>query len=208
MMCGFLVWRVYISTIIPADVGRMAVNDALSSAYAEHGDDLILFGQSQNQTTNTAENYGYFSVVDCVMIPEARQVQVLFRYNNSTLGRLAEDYGIDAPTDRSADYYDLTLVKTTDLTPEDESDNLDPDSLEKTRYSPSQIIRDTTLLYTYRRVVFDDVDIGDAVGLFFDIYYVAKTDYSDPAYGTLCLYDSTAPTFSVTLTDSEKRALK
>ncbi len=208
MMCGFLLWRIFFSTMLPREMRQLLPNQTLAAAYAEHGDSLVLFTQNQNQTTSTDENYGYFSVVDCVIIPEAHQVQLVLRYNNSTLKNLTEDFGLSSLPDRKGDYFDLTLIKTTDLTPDDTTDNLDPDFLEKTRYTPSQVTRANTLLYSYRRVVFDNVDVGDAVGLFFDIYYNEKIDYYQRSYGTLCLYDGTAANIPVALSPSEKSALR
>lgn len=190
---SLLIWRIWFSTRIPDKITDFTVTDSLKTAFAEAGNSaegLGMFNQSQASITRGEKNAGYFSVEDYVIIPGADQVQLIFRYNNSTLEHLAEDFGLDGVPDRTLELFDLTLVKTTDLTPDDKSDNTNRDSLRETRYTASYTVSDTTLLYNYRRVVFEGVTLEeDDIGLFFDIYYAKKIDYSSLPYGALCLYD-------------------
>ena len=54
----------------------------------------------------------------------------------------------------------------------------------------SEIITEHTLLYTFHRIVFDGVELGeDDIALFADIHYVEDIDYEKLPYGTICLYD-------------------
>ena len=174
---------------MPDSVDSLLPNAALHSAYESNGGVLTLRYQDQASITRAENNAGYFSVVSCVFIPEANQVQLVFRYNNSTIQHLAEDYGLEQVPPKSDHLFDVSLVRTTDLTPSDRSDNLDPSTLSKERILPTQSRRDETLLYTYYRYVFDGVRVEDVTdGIYADIYYVGSTDYALPAYGTLCIY--------------------
>ncbi len=207
LLVAFIFWRVYFSTIPPKGISQLSVNDALANAYEKSGGDLEMFSQNQIDTIEINEENGSFTVVDYVIIPEAGQVQVLLRYNKSMAKHLYNDFDLDAIPESTSDLLDFTLVKTTDLTPGDDSDNNDADFLDKVRYTSSAVTSDTTSIYNYRRVVFDDVSVSDAVGLFFDIYYIGKTDYDTTAYGTFCLFSETYENVPVPLSSADKKAL-
>ena len=83
LISGILLWRVF-SSGDPKEIKYLMGNDALYEAYEEHGKELILQYQMQDTITTAEYNRGYFSVTQYVFIPEAKQVQLVFRYNNST----------------------------------------------------------------------------------------------------------------------------
>jgi hypothetical protein len=207
---AILVWRVFFSAQTPKSIAPLQANEALVSAYEAHGDKLTLRYQDQSSITRAEGNYGYFSVTQCVFIPEAEQVQIVVRYNNSTLRHLAEDYGLAEVPSRDATLFDVSLVRTTDLTPENLDDNTDVTKLSVKRYYPSEgTLRDTTTLYTFYRYVFDGVTVEDVTaGVFADIYYVEDIDYNERAYGTLCLYSSLEEWEPYQLTSADRKALK
>lgn len=198
---ALLLWRVF-SSGDPKSMEALTVNEKLVAAYEREGDELYMFRQSLNKTTYGKNNYGYFTITDCVFIPEANQVQLVLRYNNATIRALTEDYGLSELPDRSDELYDLTLVLATDLTPDDTSDNAgnDPESVAFTRLQPVSVTSDEKNLYNYRRFVFDLEEAGLSLseltgegGLllaaYADIYYVEDIRYDEYAYGTLCVYD-------------------
>ncbi len=189
---GLLVWRVYFSTVMPDNIAQLTQNEVLEAAQAENGGALSYVYQDQPTVTRAEYNYGYFSVPEYVYIPEAKQVQVVFRYNNGTLANVAKDYGLAQTPAREEELFDGTLVVTTDLTPDNKEDNFDDAAtLGKQRIMPTSQIREYTALYTYVRYVFDGVEVTDLTDAFyFDIYYVDDLDYNEPAYGTLLLYNS------------------
>ncbi|MBQ7335779.1 MAG: hypothetical protein IJW92_04845 [Clostridia bacterium] len=204
---GILVWRLC-SSGDPATMKVLTVNEPLLQAYEIYGDGITLQYQEQTTMTRTEKNYGYFGVTQCVFIPQANQVQIVFRYNNSTINHLADDYGLSEIPSKDQTLYDVTLVMTTDRTPENRDDNLDPDQLILTRYQPTSYTRDTTTLYTYYRYVFDGVSVDElTVGVFADIYYVEDIDYNAAPYGTLCLYDDESEWLPYKLTSDDKKAL-
>ncbi len=206
---GILIFRLC-SSGDPATMQNLIINEPLKKAYAAHGDDLILQYQNQSTITRGEKNSGYFSVTQYVFIPEANQVQLVFRYNNSTIKHLKEDYGLSEMPSKEDELFDVTLVMTTDLTPEDPEDNSDPKTLSVQRFYPSAATRDTTsnALYTYYRFVFEGIGIApDTVGVFADVYYEGDLNYEKEAYGTLCLYDHLSKWVRANLTSADREAL-
>lgn len=202
-------WR-FCSAGIPKKVKSIQPNAVLATAFVESDGNLTAFRQEQASITRGANSYGYFSVVQCTFFPEAGQVQLVFRYNKSTLSHLKEDKGLDTVPEKSGTHFDVTLLRTTDLTPETKEDNLDPSTLSSTRYVASgDPVREETTLYTYFRYTFDGVWIEkDTDGIYVDVYWLGDKDYSSPAYGTLCIWDCDSQNLPVKLSTAEKKALE
>lgn len=208
VICGILIWRLC-SSGDPKEVKYLMNNEALQEAYDEHGKDLVLQYQMQDTITLAPYNRGYFSVTQYVFIPEARQVQLVFRYNNGTLKHLAEDYELGAIPDKSEDLFDVTLVTTTDLTPNNREDNANTENLVMERYYPTEFERTETSLYTYYRFVFDNVEITpDMLYVFADVYYMGDLNYEERPYGTLCLYDDASEWVAYKLSRTERKMLE
>lgn len=207
-VCGLLLWRVLFSGLLPSEMKRLSPNAALAAAYAEQGD-LSLFSQEQATVTRGESNQGYFGVPRFVFIEEAKQVQVVLRYNNGTLKHVREDFGLSELPPRGEQIFDTTLVMVTDLTPDDQSDNKDgSETLGKTRLTPTSAEFDTTLLYTYCLLTFDNVEIKpDTIVAYLDVYYSAAVDYDAAAYGTLRLYHAEEARIEEKLSSKEKRLL-
>ena len=210
-VCAILLVRVC-SSGDPKSVDTLIVNKALADAYEKHGSDLLLRYQNQNTITQDEHNSGYFSVTQYVFIPQAEQVQLVFRYNVSTLERVAEDKGLDKVPGKDADLFDVTLVVVTDLTPDDKKDNEKGENLERVRFLPSDSVKDTESkrLYTYYRYVFDGVVLPeDAVEVYAEIYYKAEINgYEGEPYGRLCLYDTEHKWFEEKLSRADKKAIE
>ena len=215
---AILLWRMF-SSGDPDSMKTVTPNDRLALCYEQQGEELSLFRQEQRSITSGEENYGYFSVTDAIFIPDANQIQIVVRYNNSTLRSLAEDKGLSEVPAREADLFDVTLSVATDLTPENTEDNLGnaEGSVSFTRVHPVSVTSDTKNLYNYRRFVFDLDKSGLSLSalleqdlllaVYADIYYVGDVDYEKPAYGTLCLYDYITEIREERLTKDDIRAL-
>lgn len=208
-VCAALCWRVFISNIPPSEMKRLAANQALTEAYRTNGDALTLYTQKQPSVTKSERNYGYFGVTRCVFIPEAQQIQLTFRYNNSTLDHVKEDYGLAEAPQRGVEIFDVSVVRITDTTPGDKSDNVDgSENLQKERFAPSSRVIDTTALYTYVLYTFDGITMNDdTITAYLDVYYNADIDYSKDAYGTLRLYHTEDPKLPVELSGKERKTL-
>lgn len=199
---AIMLWRVLFSGD-PAKIQRLTVNDDLREAYSD-GHLLI---ETQEQRTLTSN--GLFAVRECIFIPEAKQIQIVVRYNNSTLRQLAKDYGLENVPEKTEELFDVSIVKTTDKTPLDITDNTNPEMLNEERYHPSgEPDRAYKRLYSYRRYVFENVTREDAVGMFVDVYYKGDIDYEKTPYGALCIYEDGYPVEEVKLSGSDKKVLK
>ena len=204
----FLGWRTFSHNTNPEEMMTLCADDRLSAAYAKHGDDLTLYTQEQGTYTRAERNNGYFFIRQAVVIPQAEQIQILFRYNNSTIDALTEDYSLAQTPDRAEHLYDLTIAVKKDLTPDIYDDYDEEGCYTIERYYPSREISGEKNLYNYRRAVFNDIVIDETtLGVFVDIYYVGDIDYDQPAYGTLCIWDFTSENIPVKLTQNDIDAL-
>lgn len=200
---AIVLWRVFFSGD-PSSLKGIMVNENTLEAYENNGGKLTLVTQKQRTITSS----GLFSVTECIYIPEAKQLQVTVRYNNSTLKRTALDYDLESVPDRESEVYDVTVVKTKDLTPENTEDNEDPEFLSEERFFPSEVKSAYKRLYSYRKFIFDNVTYNGAVGLFVDIYYSGDADYEKTPYGALCIYDAETETETHALRSADKKALR
>lgn len=214
---GILFWRLF-SAVTPGEIKIVTPNQALYTAWSqaqEEGRELTIYRHDLDSITRAESNYGYFSVSDVLFIDEAQQVQFVLRYNNSTIRHLKEDYGLDALPDKAEDLYDVTLYVAYDLTPADPSDNdgNDPASVKFIRYTPTDCTAQSTTMYSYRRFVFDGVDMtirdNPVLAVYIDIYYKGDVHYdSGDPYGTLIIYDYAQENIAYTLSSKDKDALE
>lgn len=219
-VCGLLIWRIFIAQAPPKELDHLYVDDALYEAYEQKGKDLALYTQGQGTITRADRNRGYFSVTQSVMIPDANQIQILFRYNQSTVEALQRDKDLPETPNGGDHLYDVSLVLSIDLTPENKEDNdkAEPGSVQLVRVHPNRELVGAKSLYHYRRLVFDigsaDLDLqslldsGLVLAIYADVYYVGDLDYTAQPYGTLCLYDYGRPLKDVKLSGDDKDALK
>ena len=225
LVVGIFVWR-FITSTPPDELMTVTPNDRLVEAYNANGG-LVMITQEQNTITRNEKSYGYFAVSDVVFIPEIEQLQILVRYNDSTLKALKKDYAEDFSElgekeypDSSLDWYDVSVVLASDLTPENSEDNFgnSPTSVELTRIKPTEVSASLHVdRYSYRRLIFDNVPVDElTLAVYADFYYLGdvayeKADfdiYTDTAYGTLCLYTFADKTLEVELTKDDIKAIE
>lgn len=196
----------------PKDIERISVNDELYSAYSELGSELKIHYQKYDEYTSEEENYGYFGIMQSLFIPQVSQVQVVFRYNNSTIEELPNDFPELCPDvpDKSETLYDVTLVKVIDLTPENSEDNDKEEFLKFERYYPTKDMTASkqTGLHNYYRYTFEGVDTEGAFAFYVDIYYNKAIDYEKDAYGSVRIFASDRYTHTYQLTSNDKKAFR
>lgn len=200
---GLLIWRIADSRTDPQAVRQISVNDDLYKAYEENGGKLTLFYQEQSKFTQAEDNYGYFAVTQSRFIDEAEQLQVVLRYNNSTLKYLKDDYSLPEIPSRDDQVFDVTVLVAYDLTPEDTSDNFgnDEKSVRFERFYATTTLSHQKTLYNYRKLTFDGIKIDKGVlAVYLDIYYTDDVNYEKEPYGTLLLYDYTEENIEYKLT--------
>jgi hypothetical protein len=204
----FLGWRAISHNTDPEEMMTLYPDDALVQAYVENGSALDMYTQEQGTYTRAERNRGYFFLRQATVIPDAEQIQIVFRYNNSTIKALTQDYGLAAMPDRAERLYDLTIAVKKDLTPDVLEDFDEEGCYTIERYYPSKEISGERNLYNYRRLVFNDLVIDETtLGVFVDIYYVGDVNYDEPAYGTLCIWELTSENLPVKLTKNDIDAL-
>lgn len=213
-VCGLLLWRIF-SANTPDELTALSVNDAIYQAYEESDGELYMFKQGQGTITRADNNRGYFSVTHAVFIPEANQIQIVFRYNNSTLEHLVKDKGLDSLPERSENVYDVTLFFTVDLTPDNTDDNaeISDEGTRTFRCKGEEVESLAESVYNYRKYVFnldecgedlaELLDSGLLLAAYADVYYVGDLDYESTPYGTLCLYDYKTKIKTVELSKNE-----
>ena len=219
-VCAFMLWRVF-STGTPKELDGLSPNEKLSSLYSEQGESLYAFKQNQDIITRAEYNSGYFSIPDYAFIPDANQLQLVFRYNNSTLKALAADKGLSEVPAREGDYFDVSVVLYVDLTPDNSEDNgnVDSEYVKKIRCKGHVDGKARTTLYNFYRYTFyfdeseEPIDInelmesGTLIAVHAQFYYNEELNYDERPYGALLLYDPSAKNNRGELTSADKKAL-
>ncbi len=209
---GVLFWRMCSTSNDPKSMSTITPNDKLVSVYKAQNGEINAFTQKFDQFTRGDKNYGYFAITKALMIPDADQIQIVFRYNVSTLKELAKDYPNDFPEipDGSEELFDITLVKVIDLTPDNPNDNDKEENLKYERYFPTSSKKDSTTRHRYERLVFDNISCDDALGVYVNIYYKGDLDYEKDAYGTVQIFDGDPEKIrrKYVLTSADKKAIE
>lgn len=229
-MLGVMLWRI-LSSGDPKSMQALQPNQTLCDAYAAHtqnpdAGDFFVLHQRYDTIIRDGEAKGYFSVTQADFLPAADQLQITFRYNNSTLKRVAADLGKPAPLERGKDWFDVTVTVAYDLTPDNHEDNdiNDPACVRFERYQPTACVKDTKNLYNYERLTFDGIDIldhidengepvmrADVLAVYVDIYFNENIDYQKEPMGTLMIYvygtEENRPTFIEPISDKDAQIL-
>ncbi len=206
---GVLLWRI-LSSGDPASMKAIQPNQKLYDAYASYladtdpdKGDFIILNQRYDTIIREGDAKGYFSVTQADFLPAAEQLQITFRYNNSTLKYVARDYDKPTALERGKDWFDVTVTVAYDLTPDNHADNdiNDAASVRFERFLPSACVKDTKNLYNYERLTFDGIDIfegfdqngepvmrTDVLAVYVDIYFNEDLDYEKEPLGTLMIY--------------------
>ena len=208
--CALIIWRVFIANRVPKELKQLAPNQVLAEAYRANGNNLTLFTQDQATVTRAENNSGFFSMPLFVFVEEAKQVQVIFRYNNGALGYVKDAYKLSEKPAHGERTFALALSLVSDLTPENKEDNKDgSETLATTHITPTTCEVSTTLLYTYYRLTFDNVSCAeDVLTVFLDIYYAQDVNFEKPALGTLRLYHYESARIAEKLSNKEREALE
>ena len=219
-VCIFMIWRVS-STGTPKEIDSLSANERLLSVYSEQGDSLYMFKQNQDIITRADYNSGYFAIPDYTFIPDANQLQLVFRYNNSTLKAVATDKALDKIPSRDGDYFDVSIVLYIDLTPDNLDDNefTNSENIKKIRCKGHIVGKDKTTLYNFYRYSFyfdeadEPIDIKELmagnslIAIHAQFYYNDGLDYNEAPYGALLLYNPAMDNITVELSANDKKAL-
>ena len=212
IVLGVLFWRMCSTANDPKSMTVITPNDKLAGIYQSGNGEVYAYTQNLDQFTREDKNYGYFAITKALFIPDAEQVQIVFRYNVSTLEELAKDYPDDFSEvpNGSEDLFDITLIKVIDLTPDNPDDNNNKEKLKYERYFPTSSVKDSTSRHRYERFVFDEINCDDALEVYVSIYYKGDLDYEKNAYGTVQIYTSDSDQIrrKYILTENDKKAIE
>ncbi len=216
---GFFLWRIA-SSDTPKSMEALTPTESVRTVFAEQGESMYIFRQEQASITRGENNYGYFSITDNIIIPDANEVQLVLRYNNSTLRSTAEDFSLSEVPSRDADVYDVTLLVAIDLTPQNDDDNSGngEESVKFVRCHGTLVASEQKNLYNFRKFVFNfsdcELDIAELIennlllAIYTDIYYSESIDYQGDTYGTLIIYDFKGKNLDVELDKKSISALE
>lgn len=207
---------------IPSEIEALSVNDDLKQAFNEKGENLSIIYQEYDIYSVEPErldsegikiqNAGraYFAVPEALFIKDADQVQLVLRYNISTLKYLSMDYAELCPEipDRSENVFDITLVKVTDLTPETADDNDDMRFLKEERFTYSDMKTAESSRHNFSRITFEDFELDGAIRVYLCIYYKGAVDYGNDPYATVTIYKNSLHDTTYKLTKNDKIALE
>jgi hypothetical protein len=211
LLVGTMFWRIGAMERIPKDMQTLLVNDATHAAYVAHGKNMTVYTQEKlDPVTTNKEAYGYFWIDQVIILPEAKQVQVLVKYNTSTLEHIASDMELSSVPSRTEDVLDVSMRIIKDATPDTLEDIEDEDTWQQTRILPSgEPVHGQKDVYNYRKYVFDNVEItSDTIGLKVDFYYAGQADYEQAPYGSLYVYYQLAEKTNVKLSQNDLAALE
>ena len=204
---GIIAWRILTSGV-PTEMKTLIGNDKLSAAYSENNGNLNIFYQGDlDNITRTEYNSGYFSVHNVAFIDEAEQLQVVVRYNNSTLKNLQKDLGLTKADSRDEDVFDIRITVMYDLTPDNKNDNdgQTPSAVKKVTFLASEYTTMQKNLYNYKKYVVDGIKItDDVIAVYVDVFY----DKDVMSEGTLCIYDYRYPIDNYKLTKKDIQAMQ
>ncbi len=226
---ALLIFRMCDVDSIPDKFKDLYVDDDLIALYqSDVGSEGFIYQTHTKYNTND-DTYGYFSVASYVIANGADEVQVVFKYNVSTLERVAEDYGLTVAIDRNkTNIFEYSLVVKSAVgdivydedgaeTTEETVDYNDPANYTLERILPSKIEYHTAGRYNYVRCVFKGVDFDKAttLGLFCDINYSDDIRYEQTdddgepleSYATLSIYNYNFKDKIYKLTDADISAM-
>lgn len=222
---------------IPEGFEDLTITDKMIELYNEENGDEHFIYQSINKFNANEDSYGFFSVSKYVIIDGADEIQLIFKFNKSTLENVAEEYELAEPIDREAkDTFELSLVvknavgaiqypdtdehgETLEGVDYNSDENLDKTyTLDRLYPTDMEFLVDGR--YNYIKCTFKNVDFDKNVtlGLFLDINYKDDIRYTKPdpedgekyleSYGRICIYNYTSPDRVYKFTSNDKQALK
>ena len=142
-------FRIILFNHYPSSIKDLYYNDVLRQHYSDSGNDINVLTQSLRAPYDHADE-GNFFCDNLYVIREAGQLQVSVRFNVSLVDSIKEKYGVEIdPND--PDIFSFSLARN----PGGEGEAIE--SIGKLTY----VKNESSMMYRYFKLVFDDVDFGD-----------------------------------------------
>ena len=153
LFCVALAFRMYTHSYYPSDMKKLYFNDVLTDHYYST-DSFKAYTQELGYHYDDPDyKDNYFFAEHLIYIPEAKQLQVVLRYNNSALEKIATKYELDAVPEADPELFIFTL--STLYTEEGSEEEL------TRRYNCSYYYTDQKYMYNYVKLIFDGVEFDD-----------------------------------------------
>ena len=144
-----LLFRVILFNYYPKAIKNIYYNDALTEYYSATGGEMDVYTQTLRAPYDDPDVCSFFCD-NLIIVREAEQLQVSVRYNSSVFSTIKEEYGVDLDP-ASEDLFSFRLVRVPF------EDGAQAYEIGKLDY----VATDTCLMYTYYKLVFDEVDFLD-----------------------------------------------
>ncbi len=188
---SFFIFRLCSTQDAPKSVSSIIWNEITRAAYQANPEEFQIL--SQEPSTFITDN-GRFWISDVVYLPQAKQLQLTIKYNDSTLKYLKEALAkqqAEAETAETDNGKDVILPEI--VLPDEPFDYSILDN-SGVRYHEYASISDREQNYNYRRLVFENIEIPDHAAFYVDMYYVGAIDYSAIPYGSLMAWNTSLKT--------------
>lgn len=180
LIVGTLGFRLYTLNHYPAFASGIVPTETLKNAYAVGSLSGITW-----EPTVEYDSEGSFFVHQPIYFPEEKTLIITLRYNNSVLGKLHHD------GDGESLELDISLYA-------DGTKRVHP-----LTYTYGYAYG----IYSYRRYVFEGVELSDYEYLYLDIYH-GEPDYNVAPYSSVEIYAARLSTSVYKLTYADKKALR
>ena len=168
----FLIGRIIFSDYYPKSMSRIYYTDELAGYYRERG---TISPKTQNiREPYDDEHAGNFIASNLIFEPDAKNLQVCIKYNDSALKNIAAFYSLDSVEGRADLFtYKLSVYKGDDQPP-------------VATYPTSYTAYDSVWFYNYDKLVFDGVDMTGATKIEVEIYLTGD----DTAFGSIVVFEN------------------
>lgn len=178
LVFGAVLFRIHIADHYPDDTVRMVFTPTLTDYYRKNRDSFGAETQNIRFPYDSAED-GNFFADGLILVRDAGNLQVTVRYNESTLTKVADFYGLAKVPTAKDGLFRYTLTASYNQTESGE---------DYRTYTASHLSEDHAYMYRYGKLVFDGVDFSGAVWMRIDIYYGNE----EKPFGHICVYESRA----------------
>ncbi len=182
---SFFIFRLCSTQDAPKSVSSVVWNETARAAYAADPDGFEIYAQ---EPATFITDDGRFWISDVVYLPQAQQLQMTIKYNDSTLKYLKEALAKQASDAESGDT--AQVLTADDITLPDEPFDYSVLDNSGVRYHEYSASSDRVQNYNYRRLVFENIVIPEHAAFYIDMYYIGAIDYTAIPYGSLLAWNT------------------
>ena len=144
---GFLLFRIALFNYYPKSMSRLYFDEVLTEYYSSTGGNIGAKTQDLRFPYDDANN-GNFFCDNLFVIDGAGQIQISVRYNDSIYEEFRQKYGVEVSDETNSFRYTLWR------------DPIEEKGEPALVAEVSEVIDDSLLMYRYKKLVFNGVDLG------------------------------------------------